>query len=106
MLMLMKTGQNIKKQYVLIPIPYEETYLKQTNDQLLQEFKERKKIADAKERAEALKATQEKVKARLAGTLFEGDASIIENVTVPKKKKAREKAQKKKPPKDDQQSLF
>lgn len=110
MVILMKTGQDIRKQYVLVPIAYEETYLKQVNDQYLKELEERMKIQEQEEREKAVKDMQDQIKARMGGTLFENDQTQIINVThnlseqLKKKKKTNQK--KTKPKGNDQPTLF
>lgn len=107
LLILMKSGQDIKKQYVLKPIPYEATYLKRVNDQLLKEYEERKHIADKEEQERAIKELQDQVKARMAGTLFEDDVSQIENVALPLERKREKQSNPQNPTSaDNQQSLF
>ncbi|MEM9889064.1 MAG: N-6 DNA methylase, partial [Bacteroidota bacterium] len=48
MAMLSKTGQDVQKQYVIKPVAYEQTYLKQVNDRYLQELGERQKIGTSR----------------------------------------------------------
>lgn len=109
MLMFMRTGQDIKKRYVLIAVPYEATFLKGINDQLVMEFEEAKQIADTEERDAKLKELQDTVQARLDGTLFEEDTTQAENVAEQPKKKGTKKTEQKPktdPPPDTQQKLF
>lgn len=87
LMVLAQTGEDIKKQYVLRPISYEQTFLKRTNDTLLAEYKERQQIEDKAKKEKALQELQEQVKARMAGTLFENDTSQVEHVDFSKKKK-------------------
>lgn len=107
MLFLMKAKQDIKKQYLLIPISYEQTFLKQANDRLLAELEERKKITEKEVRDKAVNEIKETIQARMKGTLFEDDTSQLENVTLPKSKKSKA-LRKTKPSKTDgeQQTLF
>ncbi len=82
MLVFTKTRQNLRKQYILIPIDYKDTFLKQANDQVLKELEERRKIKDEAERDKALKELEDEVKNRLKGSLFENDASQTENLAL------------------------
>lgn len=107
MLILTKTGQDIKKQYVLKSIPYEQTFLKEANDQVLLEYQKRQQIADEEKRRQALQELEETVKARMVGTLFEGDESLLKNATIFEKKSEHKKKQiKKLPPENKQRKLF
>lgn len=107
MVVFTKTRQNLRKQYVLIPIDYKDTFLKQANDQVLKEITERRKIEDEAERAKALKDLENEVKSRLKGSLFENDNSQLENIKLPSEEKKSMKNKKSlKPSSDNQQSLF
>lgn len=106
MAVFVKTGQDVKKQYVLLPISYEQTFLKGVNEQLLQEFEERKNIADETDRRKALEELQRTVEARLKGSLFEGDTILTENLNVKEKEKTTKKRRRIPPSKDNQGSLF
>lgn len=111
MLILMKTGQDVKKQFVLSPITYEETYLKKVNDSLLKELKERQEIKEETKRTKAVEELKNQVKARMAGSLFEQDDSILENIKLPSEmqKMKTSKVKKKTSPivdKNEQGTLF
>lgn len=88
-LIMMKTQQDIKKQYVIKPVPYEGTFMEKVNSHLQEEYQERQKIADQKQREVALAELKDQVKARMIGTLFEGDESQLENVVLPSEQKER-----------------
>lgn len=109
MLMLMQTGQDVKKQYTVRPVSYEQTYLKSANDKILQEFQEKQAIKDEQQRERELNELKEKVQSRMKGTLFANDNTQAENVTklTPKNESAVERELKRrKPPKDNQPTLF
>lgn len=110
MLILMKTGQDVKKQYVLKPIEYKNTLIEKSNQKILTELKERQKIADEEKRKAAMEELQNQIKARMAGTLFEGENTIINDIKLPSEIKKAKKSQVNKQapkPKDSQQgSLF
>lgn len=108
MLMLMKTGQDIRKQYLLIKTHYEQTFLKEANDQMLLEYQERQKIANEEERKKAVQEIEDKIKSRMAGTLFDGDTSQLKNVVILEDKKIGERKNKKTLPPDggEQGTLF
>ena len=106
---LAKTRLDVRKQYVLKPIEYKETFLKTVNDGVLKEYEEKQKIKDEQERTKALEKLENQVKNRLKGSLFENDNSQIENLSFPfEKPKNRTKASKKKNTEgeDKQGSLF
>ena len=104
----MKSGQDAKKQYVLIPISYEQSYIKEANDQLLKEYEERLVKANQEEKQAALQELQDKVKARMKGTLFEGDEEIIKDIKLPSGMKCKKKGKgaKSKDGQDEQLNLF
>ena len=108
MAMMAKTGQDIQKQYVVKPVTYEQTYLKQVNDNLLNELEERQHITDAEEREKSVNDLKEKVNARMKGTLFDGDTSQAENIIAPMKASEKIKKQRKNKdnPPDSQPTLF
>jgi len=101
----MKTGQYAKKQYAMVPIGYEDTFLKTTNDRLLDEFEERSRIVEKEKRDAALKKLKEKVAARMAGTLFDGDTSQVENVVLSSEKSGKKKHSNPRPSRN-QRKLF
>ena len=76
MMGLAKTGQNVRKQYVLLPLSYHATYLKHVNDQLMIEMEKRKEISDQREKDRQLQELKDHIKDRLSGTLFAGDDSL------------------------------
>lgn len=78
-----QTGQDIKKQYGLIPIKYEETYLSKANKNMLERLKGAKAINDKIERKKAEEAIQNEIKTRLNGSLFENDTSLINDIKLP-----------------------
>lgn len=86
MTILFKTGQDVRKQYVLIPVAYESTFLKEANDQLVKEYEEKRKIVDEKEKATALQEFQDKIQARMEGTLFENAPILVKETEIPKGK--------------------
>lgn len=98
MMVMMKTRQDVKKQYVLCPIPYEKTFLKQANDRLLEELKERQKIADTEKREQAIEELKDQIKERMKGTLFADDDGMVSNIKLPseQEKKPLSKPKKKK----------
>jgi len=109
MITMMKTKQDANKQYVLIPITYEQTFLKQANDKLLSEYEERKKIANEEERQKAVDELKSSIQERMKGSLFEGDTSFVDNMVLPSQQNPKKKASSK--PKKDleddgQGSLF
>lgn len=81
MAVLAKTGQNPNKQYVVKPISYERSYLKQANDRLLADLKERQQIADEQLREQAVQELKDKVQERMKGTLFERDTNLLDDIT-------------------------
>ena len=106
MLIMMKTGQDIKKQYLLIPIAYEQTFLKQANDQVLEELEQRKKVKDEAEREAAVQEIKDKVKNRLSGTLFAGDKSQLDNIVLPSEQRKKTPKKSKPNQEDEQGRLF
>lgn len=110
MMILMKTRQDIRKQYLIVPIEYEQTLLKQVNDQLIEEYKRAKEIKDEREREKAIEEVKETLKGRLAGSLFEDDEALLGNIPLPtdEELKATSSKPKKKnrPPEGQQGSLF
>ena len=105
-----KTGQDIKKQYVLIPVSYEQTFLRQSNEQLLLEYEERKQLADQDAKEKAFEALKEKIQARMKGTLLESDPRILDDLTLreegTKTKKGRGDASSKRDDLNNQLDLF
>ena len=103
-----KTGEDIRKQYIMEAITYEETYLSQVNQQTLQDLKERQK-RDAKAAQQAkIQALQTTIQQRMKGTLFEGETISTDELILPKKqtKKGRGKAPKKSIGDGQQGNLF
>ena len=106
MLVLMKTGQDIKKQYVLTPLPYEKTYLKQVNDSFLHRMKEAQELKEESEKQQEIENIQQEIKSRMAGTLFEDDTTQLENIKPVSKNTAKAKRKKKGGNSNDQSTLF
>lgn len=110
MVIMMKTRQDIKKQYLIVPIEYKHTFLKKVNDALIEEYRKATELEKEEERKRAKEKLKGKIKARMAGTLFEGDDAILDDVTLPDEKifkKAIPKSTTKKPPETGGQgSLF
>jgi type I restriction enzyme M protein len=107
-IMLAKTRQDIRKQYVLRPVEYKDTFMKSANDKILEDWKERQKIENKAERANALEELERQVNDRLKGSLFENDSSQVENIKLPSEEKPKSKKNKKpsKPSSNNQQLLF
>jgi len=110
MFILMKTRQDIKKQYLIVPIEYEQTFLKRVNDNLMEEYKQAKAINEEQERERAIEEVKTTLKGRLAGSLFEGDTALLDDIPLPTEEelKAVPSKPKKKdaPPPGHQGSLF
>ncbi len=106
MLLLMKTGQDIKKQYVLKSVPYARTYLAQVNGRLQEEYQKRLEIEDQVKQEVALQEIKNQVKARMAGTLFEGDESQLENIELPKQSPTKRRRSKSEEDDTNQGTLF
>ena len=94
MAMLAQTGQNIAKQYVIKPISYEQSYLKQANDRLLKEAEQRQQITEAKEREKAVQELETRIKERMQGTLFEEQTGEFIQAANENQKQKQEKAPK------------
>ena len=107
MAIMAKTRQDVRKQYVLRPVEYKDTFMKSANDTILEDWKKRQQIKNEAERAKAIKDLEDKVKNRLKGSLFENDNSQAKNIKLPSESTKYKKN--KKPPKtssNNQQSLF
>lgn len=104
---LSKTQQDIKKQYILRPLSYEETFLSLANKELLKQWGAAKKIEDENSRKAAIESLENKIKARLKGTLFEDDDTLIKDFKLQSEelKKPPSKNDKLKPP-NKQGNLF
>ncbi|MGB0861528.1 MAG: N-6 DNA methylase [Saprospiraceae bacterium] len=103
-----KTRQDIKKQYVLIPLKYDQTYLSLVNKNLVKELAAAQKIREEKERNKAIEKVENELKARLKGSLFEEDETLLKNIKLPleeKKKHSKKNKLNKSNPKS-QGSLF
>lgn len=83
MIMMMKTRQDIRKQYLIAPIEYEHSHLSLVNYHILEELKQARAIQDEQKREEAIEAVKDKVRGRLSGSLFEGDQTLIDDVELP-----------------------
>ncbi len=107
MVIMFKTREDIRKQYVLVSIPYSETYVSQINEELIKEWEGASKIKEAEAKEKAVNELKDKVRSRLAGTLFENDKEIIDDVVLPEKSQRNSTPKKnKKADEDDQLSLF
>ena len=106
MVVMMKTGQDIKKQYVLTPLPYEQTYIKQVNDHFLGKNKEAQKLKDESQKQRELESIQKEIQSRMAGTLFENDTTQAENIKPISKKPSKIKRKKGGDTSNDQSTLF
>lgn len=82
-----KTRQDIKKQYVLIPLKYDQTYLSLVNKNLAKELAVAQKIREEKERNRAIEKVENELKARLKGSLFEEDETLFKNIKLPSEEK-------------------
>jgi len=108
MVMLAKTGQDVRRQYVLEKIDYEQSFLSGVNNRLLIELEERQKIADEEAKKQQIKELKETIQQRMKGTLFEGQETDIGEVILPKKQTKQMKSSKKnkEAPKNNQGKLF
>ena len=108
MAIMAKTRQDVRKQYVLKPIEYKDTFMKAANTEVLEDWKERQKIENEEERAKALEELENQVKSRMKGSLFENDNSQVENIKLPSEEKQLSKRNKKskKSSSNNQKSLF
>jgi len=107
MTIMAKTRTDIKKQYILIPIEYEQTYLSAVNKNVVKELKAAKEIREEKERKQAIEKVENELKTRLKGSLFEEDESLLKNIKLPsEEKKKSSKKNKSKPNSNSQGSLF
>jgi type I restriction enzyme M protein len=108
---LSKTRQDIKKQYILTPLEYEETYLSQVNNCTLRRLKEARQAESKEEQKTKEKAIKDEIQARLKNSLFENDASIINDIKLPSeittnKNLSKKPNSKKTKPLGEQGSLF
>lgn len=90
-----KTGQDIKKQYGLIPLEYEETYLSQVNNSVLKRLETARQLESEEQRKQAEKAIQEEIKARFKNSLFENDEILTQDVKLPSETTPKKKTSKK-----------
>lgn len=81
--MLAKTRQDIKKQYVLTSLEYEQTYLSQVNNEVLRRLGEARQSKSQEEQKIKEKAIKDEIQARLKNSLFENDTSIIHDIKLP-----------------------
>lgn len=107
---LTKTRQDIKKQYVLTPLKYEETYLSLVNKNALKELEDAQKIRAEKERKAAIEKVENDLKLRMKGSLFENDEAIFDDLKLPSEKEKNTSSKiskrKNKANNDNQKSLF
>ena len=107
MLLVQNPGQDPDKLYTAISIPYDQTFLKVSNDLLLKEREKAMALANERERLAAIKVVEEKVKARMKNTLFDGEASVLTDIKIPdKKKRTTPKKKKSTKPITPQNTLF
>ena len=107
MSMMAKTRMDIKKQYILTPIEYEQTYLSAVNKNMAKELEAARQIREEKDKKQAIKKVEDELKARLRGSLFEEDETLLENIKLPsEEKKKHSQKNKPKPNSNSQGSLF
>lgn len=106
MMILTKTGQDVRRQYVIETVNYEQTFLSGVNNQLLVELEERQKIADKEIKKKELQNLQETIQQRMKGTLFEGEQVDIREVVLPKKQYRKQKKKQKPSTNKSQGELF
>ena len=90
-----KTGQDIKKQYGLIPLEYKETYFSQVNNSVLKRLEKVRQLESEEQRKEAEKAIQDEIKARFKNSLFENDEILTQDVKLPSETTPKKKTSKK-----------
>lgn len=88
-------GYDIKKQYGLIPLEYEETYLSQVNNAVLKRLETARQLESEEQRKEAEKVIQEEIKARFKNSLFENDKILTQDVKLPSETTPKKKTSKK-----------
>jgi len=71
-------------QYVAIPVNYEQTYMSKVNERTLALIEERNIARKEKTKEEEIQAVKAQVQENLKGTLFETDASQLDNIRLGK----------------------
>ena len=92
--MLAKTQQDIKKQYILRPITYEQTYLSQVNNGVLKRLEEARQLESEEQQKQAEKVIQDEIKARFKNSLFENDEILNQDIKLPSETTPRKKTSK------------